>query len=73
LAPKQLVGTSEDWAELAARFSGNGLALKVVGETIRELFDGSIGSFLAEAGVSSVFGSIRRLLSDQVERSSAVE
>src|SRR5262249_10460852 len=38
LAAKQLEGTSQQWAELNARFGGNGLALKVVGETIRELF-----------------------------------
>jgi WD40 repeat protein/transcriptional regulator with XRE-family HTH domain len=73
LAPKQLVGTTEQWAELIARFGGNGLALKVVGESIRELFGGEIGPFLEEAGASSVFGGIRRLLSEQVERSSASE
>jgi NACHT domain len=37
LAPKQLVGSSHQWTELNARFGGNGLALKVVGETIRRL------------------------------------
>src|SRR5216683_7815058 len=73
LAPKQLEGTSQQWGELNARFGGNGLALKVVGETIREVFGGEIGSFLEEAGASSVFGDIRRLLSEQVERSSALE
>jgi WD40 repeat protein/transcriptional regulator with XRE-family HTH domain len=73
LAPKQLVGNSEQWAELVARFGGNGLALKLVGERIRELFGGEIGLFLAEVGVSSVFGSIRRLLAEQVGRSSTSE
>jgi hypothetical protein len=33
LAPKQLDGSTKDWATLNERFGGNGLALKVVGET----------------------------------------
>ena len=73
LAPKQLVGSSEQWAELTSRFGGNGLALKLVGERIRELFGGDIGAFLAEGDGSAVFGGIRRLLSGQVERSSGPE
>jgi WD40 repeat protein/transcriptional regulator with XRE-family HTH domain len=75
LAAKQLVGTGEEWAELTSVFGGNGLALKMVGETIRELFGGDVGGFLQEhaAGVTSVFGGIRRLLAEQIERSSAAE
>jgi WD40 repeat protein/transcriptional regulator with XRE-family HTH domain len=73
LAAKQLDGTSQQWGELNARYGGNGLALKVVGETIRELFGGEIGTFLEAGSGDSVFGGIRRLLSEQVERSSAVE
>jgi WD40 repeat protein/transcriptional regulator with XRE-family HTH domain len=73
LAPKKLAGTPQQWAELNARFGGNGLALKVVGQSIRELFGGDIGSFLDEAGAISVFGDIRRVLTEQVERSSAAE
>jgi transcriptional regulator with XRE-family HTH domain len=73
LAAKHLDGTSQQWAGLNARFGGNGLALKVVGQSIRELFGGEIGGFLEEAGASSVFGGIRRLLDEQVGRSSALE
>jgi WD40 repeat protein/transcriptional regulator with XRE-family HTH domain len=73
LASKQLEGTSEQWAELNARFGGNGLALKVVGERIRELFGGHLGTFLDEAGAETVFGGIRRVLAEQVGRSTAVE
>jgi transcriptional regulator with XRE-family HTH domain len=73
LVPKQLIGSSEHWAALTARYGGNGLALKLVGERIRELYDGEIGLFLEEAGVSSVFGGIQQLLDEQVERSSAAE
>jgi hypothetical protein len=58
LTHKQLVGDVQAWAWLIARYGGNGLALKVVGETIRELFGGEIGSFrdIDEASASGVFG-----------------
>ena len=49
LAPKQLEGTGAEWTELVAHFGGNGLALKVASESIRELFDRAIGGFLEEA------------------------
>ena len=73
LAHKQLAGNSAEWATLVGRFGGNGLALKVVGETIREVFGGNIGAFLRESGSGTVFGGIRHLLAEQIERSSAVE
>jgi hypothetical protein len=73
LAPKHLAGTGEQWTELNARFGGNGLALKVVGETIRELFVGDIGHFLEVDSSSSIFGGIRRVLAEQVDRSSPLE
>jgi NACHT domain len=73
MARMQLVGTREQWAELVARFGGNGLALKMVGESIRELFGGAIGAFLHESGDSIVFGGVRRLLFEQIRRSSLLE
>jgi WD40 repeat protein/transcriptional regulator with XRE-family HTH domain len=73
LSSKQLVGNPQQWGELTDRFGGNGLALKLVGERIRELFGGEIGLFLKEAGGSSVFGGVRQLLDEQVNRSSAPE
>jgi WD40 repeat protein/DNA-binding XRE family transcriptional regulator len=73
LATKRLAGDDQAWARLIERYGGNGLALKVVGESIRELFGGEIDSFLEEAGASNVFGGIRRLLGDQVTRGSALE
>jgi WD40 repeat protein/transcriptional regulator with XRE-family HTH domain len=72
LADKQLSGAEHDWANLVAHFGGNGLALKVVGESIRQLFGGQLGRFFEEAG-PAVFGDIRQLLDEQVERSSAME
>src|SRR5207245_1404622 len=73
LADKRLSGTTDEWAELIARFGGNGLALKVVGESIRQVFDGDIATFLNQAGSGSISGGIRRLLAEQIERSSALE
>src|SRR5438270_3120466 len=73
LADKQLAGSDGDWANLIARFGGNGLALKVVGESIRQVFDGEITAFLDQTGSGSAFGGIRRLLAEQIERSSPLE
>ena len=73
LASKQLAGNSEQWAELVAHSGGNPLALKLVGERIRELFDGEIGLYLEEAGVVGVFGGAKQILAEQVGRSSAPE
>jgi WD40 repeat protein/transcriptional regulator with XRE-family HTH domain len=73
LSSKELVGTNQQWAELTGRFGGNGLALKLVGERIHELFGGEIGLYIEEASAGSVFGGIRQLLAEQVERSSAPE
>ena len=73
LADKQLSGNAEDWAKLVSRFGGNGLALKLVGESIRHVFGGDIHAFLEQAGSDTVFGGIRRLLAEQIERSSPLE
>jgi len=62
LAHKHLSGDTQEWAELIMRFDGNGLALKVVGESIREVFGGDLGAFLEEAGAGTGFAGIRRLL-----------
>jgi WD40 repeat protein len=73
LAPKLLSGTGLHWAQLTARLAGNGLALKLVSETISELFGGDIGAYLDGAGSETVFGGIRRLLEEQLERTSRLE
>jgi WD40 repeat protein len=75
LASKELHGSDQGWAELTSRFGGNGLALKVVGESIRQLFGGDVGWFLEAdiTGAGTVFGDVRRLLAEQVDRSSAIE
>ncbi len=75
LVHKHLHGETQTWVSLVDRYGGNGLALKIVGETIRQVFDGDIVAFLEDAvdthGV--VFGGIRRLLDVQAERLSEVE
>src|SRR5947209_6103613 len=73
LGPKHLSGTATQWTQLTATVGGNGLALKMVGETIREVFAGDIAAFLEEGSDRGIFGGIRRLLAEQVERSSALE
>jgi hypothetical protein len=58
------------------RNRGNGLALKSVGETIRQVYVGDVGAVLSDAlpghGVV-VFGGVRRRLDVQMERLSSVE
>jgi transcriptional regulator with XRE-family HTH domain len=71
LHDKHLTGDLRAWASLVSQYRGNGLALKIVGETIRQVFGGDIASFLNEGQV--VFGGVRRLLDTQISRLSQTE
>jgi WD40 repeat protein/transcriptional regulator with XRE-family HTH domain len=75
LADKQLIGDTRAWLSLVDRYGGNGLALRIVGETIRQVYESDLRVFLGEAIAtdSTVFGGIRRLLDAQVERLSPLE
>ncbi|MBV9581712.1 MAG: WD40 repeat domain-containing protein, partial [Chloroflexi bacterium] len=75
LADKRMNGDAQSWTSLVDRYDGNGLALKIVGETIRQVYAGHVDEFLADALANSgaVFGGIRRLLDVQMERLSSVE
>jgi WD40 repeat protein/DNA-binding XRE family transcriptional regulator len=75
LSDKQLEGDDGDWRTLVGRYGGNGLALRVVGETTRELFGGSIADYLEYATATSgvMVGGVRQLLGAQVHRLSDVE
>jgi WD40 repeat protein/transcriptional regulator with XRE-family HTH domain len=73
LGPRELAGSIEQWTELNERYAGNALALKLVSDSIREIFGGEIGGFLEQAGPINVFGGIRRLVGEQVDRSSLPE
>jgi WD40 repeat protein len=71
LEEKRLVGTEPEQESLIRAYEGNPLALKMVAETIVDLFSGEIGPFLA--GDTLLFGSITDLLSEQFARLSALE
>jgi WD40 repeat protein/DNA-binding XRE family transcriptional regulator len=66
LMEKQLRGEAEARRRLIDAYSGNPLALKIVAETIRELFAGEIASFLAEGQI--IFQGVRALLAQQFVR-----
>jgi WD40 repeat protein/DNA-binding CsgD family transcriptional regulator len=71
LKDKGLLGSQQEWAKLVRRYCGNPLALKLVSETIRELFGGYIAAFLNEGEI--IFGDTRSLLDEQFERTSKIE
>jgi WD40 repeat protein len=75
LSDKDLIGDTEAWLNLVGRYGGNGLALKIVSETIQQVYDGDLGTFLADASGANgtVLGGVRRLLDEQVNRLSSVE
>jgi len=71
LEEKEVVGLPQDRERLIELYAGNPLALKIVAETIVELFGSEIAPFLEQGEV--VFGSVRELLGEQFARLSAVE
>ena len=71
LQEKELVGSEQAWRDLIRLYSGNPLALKLVGQSIQEVFGGQIAHFLvAEEGV---FGDVTDLLDQQFRRLSLQE
>ena len=71
LQERGLKGSDETWKTLLDRYSGNPLALKLVAETVRELFFGEISEFLQEESI--IFSGIWELLSQHFDRLSALE
>jgi WD40 repeat protein/transcriptional regulator with XRE-family HTH domain len=71
LQDKELIGTDDHWHALVERYSGNPLALRVVSESIQEIFEGHIDRFLQEEALA--FGNINDLLDQQFQRLSARE
>jgi len=71
LAEKDVACTTPERARLIEAYAGNPLALKIVAETIVELFGSEIAPFLEQGEV--VFGSVRELLDEQFARLSADE
>ncbi len=71
LAEKDVLGNLDEHARLIEAYTGNPLALKIVAQTIVDLFDGEIAPFLEQGEV--IFGGVRELLSEQFVRLSALE
>ncbi|MEH2460391.1 NB-ARC domain-containing protein [Nostoc sp.] len=71
LIDKGLSDLPTNGAKLVKNYSGNPLALKLVSETIRELFGGDIAAFLDKGEI--IFGDTRNLLDQQFERTSDLE
>ena len=71
LEEKEVVSPLHERAQLVEVYQGNPLALKIVAQTIVELFGGEITPFLQQGEV--VFGGVRQLLDEQFERLSALE
>lgn len=71
LTARGLLGPTADAQALVARYSGNPLALKLVAQTIQELFGGEIAAFLAVD--APLFDDIRTILDQQFARLSPLE
>ena len=62
---------SEEWQNLIELYRGNPLALKMVANTIKELFGGRVTAFLKHQTI--IFGDLEDLLDEQFERLSYSE
>jgi WD40 repeat protein/transcriptional regulator with XRE-family HTH domain len=71
LAEKGAVGSADERSRLIEIYAGNPLALKIVAQTISDLFAGEIASFLEQGGM--IFGDIQELLHEQYKRLSSLE
>src|SRR5712691_6312185 len=71
LAEHEVMGSPEERARLGEVYEGNPLALRIVAETIADLFGGEISQFLS--GGTTIFGSITELLEEQFTRLSSLE
>lgn len=66
-----LFGSHETWQDFISYYSGNPLALKLVSEPIRELFQGNIAAFLEQK--EALLNNVQDLLSQQFQRLSPLE
>jgi WD40 repeat protein/transcriptional regulator with XRE-family HTH domain len=71
LSDKGLSGTPAAWQHLVAGYAGNPLALKIVAQTIFDLFGGDLDRFLEEGEL--IFNGVRPVLCQQVGRLSPLE
>jgi len=63
LTERQLRGSIENQMHLIDAYAGNPLALRIVAQTISDLFGGEIAAFLDQGGI--IFGDVRALLDEQ--------
>lgn len=71
LAARGVAGSALARSALVARYSGNPLALKLVADTVLEIFGGDVESFLAEE--TPIFDDVRTILAQQFDRLSELE
>jgi WD40 repeat protein/transcriptional regulator with XRE-family HTH domain len=71
LSDKGLSGTPAAWQRLVATYAGNPLALKIVAQTILDLFNGDLDRFLQEGEL--IFNGIRQVLRQQMGRLTHLE
>jgi len=71
LADQDLLGNAEGAALLAQRYGGNPLALRLVTDPIRALFQGDIAAFLREGNL--FFNGVGHLLAQQIDRAATLE
>ena len=71
LADKEVAGSTAEQARLIEAYAGNPLALKIIAQSILDLFDGEIALFLEQGEV--VFGGVRKLLDEQYARLANLE
>lgn len=66
LNEKGVIGSPSERQRLIEAYVGNPLALKIVAQTVVDLFDGEITPFLQQGEI--IFGGVRELLSEQFTR-----
>src|SRR5439155_13457157 len=71
LKEKGLHGAEKIWEALIDLYAGNPLALKLVSQFIREVFNGDISGFLKDG--ERIFSEVREVLDQQFERLSMLE
>lgn len=71
LSEKGITGDTAERAQLIERYAGNPLALKIVSQTIVDLFDGKIAPFLQQGEI--IYGGVHELLIRQFSRLSPLE
>jgi NB-ARC domain len=72
LKDKELLDNEDQWQKLIQLYGGNPLALKIVSETIQDLFGGSVNQFLKQ-NTTFIDSGFRELLDQQFSRLSEPE